>query len=255
MTTIASGTPVGHPLHPLLVAIPIGAWTSAAVFRSGGRRRRRAQADWLGVLAAAPSAATGTSDWTSTSRGERRVGLVHAVLNWVAIASYAASWLARRRGHRASGVAWSLVGASTVGMSGWLGGHLAYALGVGVDTTAFQHSTDQWSPVAAEDEIAGGVLTPVDLDGVPVVLTRSEGKIVALADRCTHRGGPLHQGTLEDGCIVCPWHGSHFALDGSVVAGPATRPAAAYEVLVAEGQVAIRRADEPRTLRKNPVGR
>jgi nitrite reductase/ring-hydroxylating ferredoxin subunit len=110
--------------------------------------------------------------------------------------------------------------------------------------------------VAAEEEIDSGVLRLVDLDGVPVVLTRGdEGKIVALADRCTHRGGPLHQGTLEDGCIVCPWHGSHFAFDGSVVAGPATRPAAAYEVMVAEGQVLIRRADEPRTLRKNPVGR
>jgi len=89
-----------------------------------------------------------------------------------------------------------------------------------------------------------------------IVLTRrGDGKIVVLADRCTHRGGPLRQGTLEDGCIVCPWHGSHFALDGSVVAGPATRPAAAYEVMVAESQVMIRRADEPRTLRKNPVGR
>jgi len=88
-----------------------------------------------------------------------------------------------------------------------------------------------------------------------VLTRRDDGTIVALADRCTHRGGPLHQGTLEDGCIVCPWHGSHFALDGSVVAGPATRPAAAYEVMVAEGQVMIRRADEPRTLRKNPVGR
>jgi nitrite reductase/ring-hydroxylating ferredoxin subunit len=192
----------------------------------------------------------------STSGGERRIGLVHAILNWVAIASYSASWLARRRGHRGSGVAWSLVGASTLGVSGWLGGHLSYALGVGVDTTAFQHSTDPWTAVAGEDEISCGVLTLVDLNGVPVLLTRSDdGEIVALADRCTHRGGPLHQGTLENGCIVCPWHGSHFAMDGSVVAGPATRPAASYEVMVAEGQVSIRRADEPRTLRKNPVGR
>ena len=256
VTTLASGTPIGHPLHPLLVAIPIGSWISAAVFdllrdEEGARRLIG-----LGVLAAAPSAATGVSDWTSTSGGERRVGLVHAILNWAAIASYGASWLARRRGRRASGIAWSLVGASTVGASGWLGGHLAYALGVGVDTTAFQHSTDTWSPVAAEEDVSAGVLKLVDLDGVPVLLTRNdEGKIMALADRCTHRGGPLHEGTLEDGCIVCPWHGSHFALDGSVVAGPATRPAAAYEVMIAEGQIMIRRADEPRTLRKNPIGR
>ena len=140
VTTIASGTPVGHPLHPLLVAYPIGAWTSAAVFDLVGDDDG-AQADWLGVLAAAPSAATGTSDWTSTSGGERRVGLVHAVLNWVAIASYAASWLARRRGHRASGVAWSLAGASTVGMSGWLGGHLAVRAGRrrGYDRLPAQH--------------------------------------------------------------------------------------------------------------------
>ena len=256
VTTIASGTPIGHPLHPLLVAVPIGSWTSAAVFDLAGEHDAARKLIGLGVLAAAPAAATGTNDWMSTSEGERRVGLVHAILNWAAIASYGASWLARRRGHRASGVAWSLIGASTVGVSGWLGGHLAYALGIGVDTTAFQHSTEKWSPVATEEEIDSGVLRLVDLDGVPVVLTRGdEGKIVALADRCTHRGGPLHQGTLEDGCIVCPWHGSHFAFDGSVVAGPATRPAAAYEVMVAEGQVLIRRADEPRTLRKNPVGR
>jgi len=256
VTTIASGTPIGHPLHPLLVTIPIGAWTSAAVFDLVGDDDGARKLIGFGVLAAAPSAATGTSDWTSTSGGERRIGLVHAILNWVAIASYGASWLSRRRGHRASGVAWSLAGGSAIGVSGWLGGHLSYALGVGVDTTAFQHSTDRWSPAAAQDQISSGSLTLVDLDGVPVVLTRrDDGTIVALADRCTHRGGPLHQGTLEDGCIVCPWHGSHFALDGSVVAGPATRPAAAYEVMVAEGQVMIRRADEPRTLRKNPVGR
>ena len=256
VTTVASGTPIGHPLHPLLVAVPIGSWTSAAIFDLLGDDDGARRLIGLGVLAAAPSAATGTNDWMSTSGGERRIGLVHAILNWVAIASYSASWLARRRGHRGSGVAWSLVGASTLGVSGWLGGHLSYALGVGVDTTAFQHSTDPWTAVAGEDEISCGVLTLVDLNGVPVLLTRSDdGEIVALADRCTHRGGPLHQGTLENGCIVCPWHGSHFAMDGSVVAGPATRPAASYEVMVAEGQVSIRRADEPRTLRKNPVGR
>ena len=122
------------------------------------------------------------------------------------------------------------------GWPGWLGGHLAYALGVGVDTTAFQHSTDQWSPVAAEDEIAGGVLTPVDLDGVPVVLTRSEeGKIVALADRCTHRGGPLHQGTSRTAHrLPVAWQPFRVGRLGGRRSGHP--PAAAYEVLAAEGQ-------------------
>jgi len=89
-----------------------------------------------------------------------------------------------------------------------------------------------------------------------VVLTRrGDGKIVVLADRCTHRGGPLHQGTLGGGCIVSGWHGSHFASDGPVGAGPATRPTTGYEVTPPDGKVQIRRADEPRNPRKNPVGR
>ena len=89
-----------------------------------------------------------------------------------------------------------------------------------------------------------------------VVLTRrGASKIVVLADRCTDCGGPLHQGTLEGGCIFCAWRGSRFASDGPVGAGPTTRPAAAYKLMVADGQVQIRRADEPRTPRMNPVGR
>jgi nitrite reductase/ring-hydroxylating ferredoxin subunit len=88
-----------------------------------------------------------------------------------------------------------------------------------------------------------------------VLLTREPGgKVVAMADRCTHRGGPLHEGWLEDGCVVCPWHESAFDLDGAVVRGPATRPQLVYETLERDGQVLVRFPDEPRSLRTNPVG-
>jgi nitrite reductase/ring-hydroxylating ferredoxin subunit len=87
-----------------------------------------------------------------------------------------------------------------------------------------------------------------------VVLLRSGDGIVVLADRCTHRGGPLHEGELAEGCVVCPWHGSVFAVDGSVVEGPATRPQPAYEVRVTDGKVYARRSGDPRSLRTNPVG-
>jgi nitrite reductase/ring-hydroxylating ferredoxin subunit len=172
----------------------------------------------------------------------------------VTVATYGLSLLARTTGRRKTGMVLSVLGASVMTASGWLGGHLSYALGVGVDTTAFQHSERDWSWIADAAEIRAGVLSEANLNGVPVVLTKDGDEIVVLADRCTHRGGPLHEGELQDGCIVCPWHGSRFALDGSVAGGPATRPLPAYEVKITDGQLYARRADEPRTLRTRPVG-
>jgi nitrite reductase/ring-hydroxylating ferredoxin subunit/uncharacterized membrane protein len=250
LTNLLSGTRIGHPVHPLLVTIPIGAWTSAMYLDVTGQEEAADALVGLGVLSAMPAAVAGFSDWRHTLGAERRVGLVHAV----ATSAYAASWLARRRGRRTTGIVLSLVGATAVSVGGWLGGHLSYALGVGVDTTAFQHSEDEWTYLAEAADVHPGVLRVVHLEGVPVLLTRTDDGIVALADRCTHRGGPLHEGELVDGCVVCPWHGSVFALDGTVVQGPATRPQSAYEVRVTDGQVFARHADEPRTLRTNPVG-
>lgn len=209
----------------------------------------------LGLLSAVPAAITGTNDWLTTSGAERRVGLVHAALNDAALLTYGASWLARRRGRHARGVALALAGFGLAGLAGWLGGHLAYALGVGVDTTAFQALPGEWTDAGAEAEIPDSRGIRVEVAGVPVLLARDGGHIVALADRCTHRGGPLHEGEFADGCVVCPWHGSSFALaDGSVRGGPATRPQTTLQVRVESGRVQVRRAGEPRTLRTNPIG-
>lgn len=255
VTDLASGTPLGHPAHPLLVAVPIGSWSAAAVFDLLRDEDAADRLIALGLVTAGPAALTGWNDWRSTSGGERRVGIVHAGLNVGVVLVYTGSLLARRRGRRGLGIVLSMAGASALVASGWLGGHLAYALGVGVDTTAFQHSESEWTDVAAVEDVRVGRLTGADLNGVPLVLTRTIGDdVVALAGRCTHRGGPLSDGELQDNCIVCPWHGSTFALDGSVVTGPATRPQVRYEVRVAEGRVQARRSDEARTLRQNPVG-
>jgi nitrite reductase/ring-hydroxylating ferredoxin subunit len=78
---------------------------------------------------------------------------------------------------------------------------------------------------------------------VPVLLTRQDGRVYALADRCSHRGGPLHQGEVADGCVTCPWHGSVFRLeDGSVVRGPAAYPQPALDVRVEAGGILVRRS-------------
>lgn len=250
---VASGTALGHPLHPLLVTVPIGAWTCAFVFDALGDERAANTLIGVGIAAAVPTAFTGVSDWAYTAGAERRVGLVHAAANTVGLSAYVISWLARRRGRHGLGIALSTLGMSAVGFGGWMGGHLAYALGVGVDTTAFQHSEERWTDVGRADEVRPGELIEADLDGVAVVLTRLPDRVVAYADRCTHRGGPLHEGTLVDGCLVCPWHQGTFDLqDGSVRLGPPTRPAPAYQVREVDGRLQARRVD-PRSLRTNPV--
>ena len=252
---LASGTFLGHPLHPLLVTVPIGSWTAAGVFDLVGDRKGAQRLVALGILGALPTMATGGSDWAYTNGAEQRVGLVHATSNSLTLGAYAISWWERHRGNHGRGVAWSVVGAATMGVGGWLGGHLSYALGVGIDTTAFQHTPEEWTAAADAAEVKVGELTGGDADGVPVVLTRrADGQVVAMADRCTHRGAPLHEGELVDGCIVCPWHQSEFDLDGSVLRGPATRPQLVFETVERDGRVLVRRTDEERSLRTNPVG-
>ena len=249
-----SGTQVGHPVHPAVVAVPIGAWLSANVLDLlGGDEAATSAVQAIGLIGAVPAAATGASDWLSTAGPERRVGLVHAVSNYSAIALHASSLVARRRGKPAAATALGLAGSALAGAGGWLGGHLAYALGVGVDTTVFQQFPAEWTDAVADADVRSGELVRAEVTSVPVLLARVSGRVVAYADRCTHRGAPLDEGALADGCVTCPWHDSVFDLeDGSVVSGPATRPQPALEVRVVAGRVQVRRT-EHRTLRTNPV--
>lgn len=252
---VLSGTVIGHPMHAALVQLPIGAWATTSLLDLTGtdaRSTRRVQA--IGIVAAVPTALAGASDWLSTAGAERRIGLVHAAANAGALGLHIAGWTARRRERRARAALLTLAGTGLVGVGGWLGGHLSYALGVGVDTTAFQHLPQEWTDVAAESDVPAAGVTGAQADGVPIMLARQDGRIVAYAARCTHRGGPLTDGEVRDGCVTCPWHGSVFALaDGSVVSGPAHRPQPPLEVDVRAGRVLVRNDDE-RTLRKNPVG-
>ena len=252
-----SGTAAGHPLHPVLVMLPIGAWLGAGYLDLTGGRQAQDAATRLvgaGVAAAVPAALTGANDWSYTEGAERRVGFVHAVGNYLAVGLYAGSWLARRRERRSLGTSLAAAGAVPVGVTGWLGGHLSYARGVGVDTTAFQVASGEWTDVLPEADLADEQPTLVHDGGVPVLLVRTSGRLHAIADRCSHRGGALHEGSFADGCIVCPLHASSFRVaDGQLLSGPATRSQPAYEVRTRYGSIQLRRADEPGSLRSNPV--
>jgi nitrite reductase/ring-hydroxylating ferredoxin subunit/uncharacterized membrane protein len=240
---LLSGTWLGHPLHPPLTDLVIGGWTSALLLDLLGGEGAEDAADRLvavGIVAAAPAALSGLSDWAELSGASRRVGSVHAIANSTALALQALSLLARRRGDRARGLTLSLAGVAVATAAAWLGGHLSFVKGVGVNQAAFQDPPTDWTAVARAEEVREGALTPASADGLEIVLVRRSAQISALLDRCSHRGCALHAGRLEDGAIVCPCHGSTFRLDGTIVKGPASSPQRALEVRVAEGTVEVR---------------
>src|SRR5579862_283864 len=110
---LLSGTWLGHPLHPPLTDVVVGAWTSALILDLVGGEGGEQAADRLvaaGVIAAVPTAAAGLSDWAELGGGSRRVGFVHALGNTTALLLHVLSWKARRRGRRTRGVALSVLG-------------------------------------------------------------------------------------------------------------------------------------------------
>ena len=242
-----SGTWLGHALHPVMQLAPLGTWMSAVILDLIGGEDADGAADRLigtGLLAAVPTFVSGWSDYadsTVASERVRRIGIVHAAANGTGALLFASSLMARSRGSRGRGKLLALAGLGAVGAGGWLGGHLSYAEGVGVDVTVFEDYPGDWTPVVSESELVEGKPHRAELDGVPVVVVRSGGQVYALADRCSHRGGPLSDGEVADGCITCPWHGSRFRLeDGSVERGPAAYPQPALDVRVSDGMVEVR---------------
>lgn len=248
-----SGTPLGHPLHPVIVTGTIGMLTGVSVLDLVGEQRAARRLLVAGLLSAGPTMASGASDWSDTKGVEQRVGLLHAGANYTAVGLYVASYLARRRGQDARGAALALAGGTVMSVGGWLGGHLSYAYGVGVDTTSFAGGPEEWTDVAAVEDLRDGLPHAAEVGGVAVLVVRHRGTVHALRNRCTHRGGPLAGGPLVGDCVECPWHGSQFDItSGEVRRGPATRPQSVYEARERDGRVEVRRSDR-RALRANPV--
>lgn len=126
------GRPLGHPLHPMLVQVPIGCWLSAAVLDlMPGERAGATTLTAVGLAGVAPAAVSGWADWADLPPEQARVGLVHAAANTAVAGCYAVSLAARLSGRPLKGRAWSWAGLTAVAVSGALGGHVAYRQAVG----------------------------------------------------------------------------------------------------------------------------
>ncbi|WP_338895324.1 Rieske 2Fe-2S domain-containing protein [Streptomyces sp. TG1A-60] len=236
---------LGHPVHPLMVQVPIGSWLSAAVLDlRPGRSREAGLLVGLGLATAAPAALAGAVDWAELHRRQQRTGLVHALANWTAVGLYATSLACRVQGRTGAGKAYGFLGLTAVGLGGMVGGHLAYrqASGANHAEEVPQVVTEGWHRVGSVDEFPVGRAVRRGVDYVPVLVVREPGGTLhALAERCSHLAGPLSEGTVTDGCVRCPWHGSVFRLsDGWNVRGPATAPQPSFDTRIVDGHVEVR---------------
>ena len=246
------GTWAGHPLHPALAQLTVGAWVGAAVLDllRPGRDGSAAASTALvatGVASAVPTAAAGLVDWAELHEDQQRIGLVHAAINVGALTLYSASLVARLRGRHQVGRQIAYAGVALGGVGAMIGGHLSFrwAAGVNHNEHVFHVLDGGWHDIGRFDELDDGKPSRREIGEVALVALRRRDRVDVLVDRCSHLSGPLHEGAVSTvngvTCLVCPWHDSAFAVDdGSVQRGPATAPQPRFEVRVLGGVVQVR---------------
>ncbi|HEX5689758.1 MAG TPA: Rieske 2Fe-2S domain-containing protein, partial [Roseiflexaceae bacterium] len=198
----------------------------------------------LGLVGAVGAAATGITDWKETQERPLRIGFIHGALNMGATVLYASSLLLRRNGARTAGQTTAIAGYLLTTAAAYLGGDMVFRDQIGVSHSEPVWSALKYTAVMAESKLAENEPRRVEVGDRRIVLVRQNDKIYALDERCSHLGGPLSDGEVENGCITCPWHGSRFALDdGHPIDGPATIPQTTFATRVRDGQIEVRAAD------------
>ncbi|MBV9329435.1 MAG: Rieske 2Fe-2S domain-containing protein [Chloroflexi bacterium] len=243
-----NGVWLGHPLHPALTDAAIGAWSTGFILDVVGATREADAAMTVGVLAAVPTALSGSADFADISEEPRRIALIHAVLNATGLVLMVGSLAARRGDKRGLGIGLSTLGLGLTGVSAWLGGELVYRLGTQVSRIAFEPHVEEFQVVCPEAELPEGKLVAktVSVEGgeFSIALLKKGHNVQAVSNACPHWGGPLAEGKLleDDTVVECPWHGSQFNLvDGRVCQGPAAEPTNVFETRIREGKVEVRR--------------
>src|SRR5437016_1416433 len=211
--SLFNGTWLGHPLHPVLTDIPLGAWTLAIIFdliylfgqRSPMARSAAEILIAVGVVAALGAAVTGYTDWGDTVDRERRIGLSHGLLNLIATLLYAVSLLLRlTTPGQGADIIVSWIGYVLLISAAYLGGELVFNIGTGVNHHAWQTPPTEWTPALRESMLTEGKPQKADVDGTPIFFCKRGTSILAISNTCAHAGGPLNEGPLQGDVITCP---------------------------------------------------
>jgi 3-phenylpropionate/trans-cinnamate dioxygenase ferredoxin subunit len=100
----------------------------------------------------------------------------------------------------------------------------------------------EFRPVAKLSQLPEDSVIRVEIDGMPIAVARSEGRVFACQDTCTHEEASLSDGDVFDGVIECPLHGARFDLrTGAVKSLPAVVPVQVFEVKVEGDDILVKR--------------
>jgi nitrite reductase/ring-hydroxylating ferredoxin subunit/uncharacterized membrane protein len=248
LVDLLHGTWLGHPLHPILTDIVVGAWTLAALCDLLSLNNNSAEVEkaadnlvTIGTMAAVPTAITGLADYSTIPNPAAGTALTHALVNDISISCYVASMQARKRGDRSKGIFWSMLGFGAVTLGAYLGGHLVFGKKVGVNHTEAASEPENWLPLMSEAELPEHEPKRVEVEGQSWLLYRHNNHIYAASAVCPHAAGPLEEGEFRGRTVQCPWHDSVFDLeDGKNIHGPSTYKLPIYEARVQNGHIEVR---------------
>jgi nitrite reductase/ring-hydroxylating ferredoxin subunit/uncharacterized membrane protein len=241
------GTWLGHPVHPMITDVPIGAFIVAFVLDLVGQPGGATWAIGVGFVSMLAAALAGYADYIDLEGAGKRIGSLHSTAMLLAALLYLVS-LGARLGwwplFESGATLTADLGLLLVLVGGYLGGELVFDLGSQVDRHAWRGGGAKWQALDVES-VPEGTLTKAKAGAQTLVVVRRGEEIFALHDTCSHQGCSLSEGKLvDDGKrIQCKCHGSRFELaDGSVNRGPAVYPQPKYDVRRADGKIEVKRA-------------
>ncbi|HEV8281815.1 MAG TPA: Rieske (2Fe-2S) protein [Candidatus Limnocylindrales bacterium] len=240
---LLNGRWLGHPLHAATTDIPIGLLLGVVVLDIVGQP---AAADIVlvgTIIFMLLSALSGLADYSDTSGMALTRATLHASIMVVTLVILIVSAVMRAGApvDRTVPIALSIIGFVLITIGAFVGGDVAYVYGNMVNRHAFRGPGTKWvaldtGAVADLRTLPEATPTKMRAGSNDLMVVRVGDTVHALHHVCAHAGGPLSEGTLVDGCIQCPWHGSRFRLtDGYAQRGPTVYDQPSYEVRAAEG--------------------
>ncbi len=247
---LLNGTWLGHPVHAAITDVPIGALVAAVVLDLLGYGAAADVAVAVTVASMILSAISGAADYVDTDGTARTRATLHSALMVVALLVLLVSLGLRVTGAGgAVAVVLAIVALGLVSAGAFVGGDVVYVLGNMVSRHAFRGAGTKWikldlGELAELADLPDGTPTKARAGINDLVLVRTGDTVHAMHAVCAHAGGPLPQGTVQDGCLVCPWHGARYRLtDGHVQGGPSVYDQPTYEIRVADdGSHEVRRS-------------